>query len=112
MRESKPESYIAGVVPLKDPPFGELRAGSKQKKLGWGSRIVVALATCLMLALPSFAREWHITRFNSNMQVSQDGTMTVEERVTVYFNGEYHGIYRDIPIQYPGPRGSNYTLFL
>ena len=24
----------------------------------------------------------------------------------------YHGIYRDIPIEYPGPHGTNYTLFL
>ncbi len=30
----------------------------------------------------------------------------------VSFEGEFHGIYRDIPIQYPGPHGSNYTLFL
>ncbi len=28
------------------------------------------------------------------------------------FTGEYHGIYRDIPIEYPGPHGSNYELFL
>ncbi len=72
-------------------------------------RIVAVVA---LLALPAFAREWHITRFDSNLTVAQDGTMTVNEHLVMYFNGEYHGIYRDIPIQYPGPHGSNYTLFL
>ena len=72
-------------------------------------RIVAAVA---LLTVPAFAREWHITRFNSNMNVAQDGTMTVQEHLTMYFRGQYHGIYRDIPIQYPGPHGSNYTLFL
>ena len=46
------------------------------------------------------------------MTVAQDGTLTVREHLMIYFNGAYHGIYRDIPIQYPGPRGSNYTLLL
>ena len=72
-------------------------------------RIAAVLA---LLTSAAFAREWHITRFYSNMQVSQDGTMNVSEHLVVQFEGEYHGIYRDIPIQYPGPHGSNYTLFL
>lgn len=72
-------------------------------------RIVAVVA---LLSLPSFAREWHITRFDSEMTVSQDGTMIVREHLVMYFDGEFHGIYRDIPIEYPGPHGSNYTLFL
>jgi len=76
------------------------------KKLG------LLLAVFLLLAAPVFARDWRITRFVSNLSVAQDGTMTVNEYLTVYFNGSFRGIYRDIPIQYPGPRGSNYTLFL
>ena len=46
------------------------------------------------------------------MSVEQDGVATVTERLDLVFNGEYHGIYRDIPVEYPGSRGSNYTLFL
>ena len=61
---------------------------------------------------PAFAREWHITRFVSNITVQQDGVMEVREHLAVEFDGEYHGIYRDIPIEYPGPHGSNYELFL
>ncbi len=67
---------------------------------------------CLHPALPAFAREWRITNFSSSMEVAPDGTMTVRENLAVSFEGEFHGIYRDIPIQYPGPHGSNYTLFL
>jgi len=80
--------------------------------LEWGTRIALLLASCLTLASPAFAREWHITHFDSNMTVSQDGTMVVREHLVLYFNGSFRGIYRDIPIQYPGPHGSNYTLFL
>jgi uncharacterized membrane protein len=72
-------------------------------------RIVAAVA---LLATPALAREWHIGRFYSNITVAQDGVTTVREHIEVAFEGEYHGIYRDIPIQYPGPHGSNYTLFL
>ncbi|MGA7458811.1 MAG: DUF2207 domain-containing protein, partial [Candidatus Korobacteraceae bacterium] len=72
----------------------------------------VALAIILLLTLPAFAREWRITNFASSMEVAPDGTMTVRENLEVSFQGEFHGIYRDIPIQYPGPHGSNYTLFL
>jgi len=46
------------------------------------------------------------------MTVAQNGTTEVTERLDVVFEGVYHGIYRDIPIEYPGPHGSNYTLFL
>ena len=70
------------------------------------------LAVILALAAPALAREWHIARFTSNMMVQRDGTMTVREHLEVVFEGQYHGIYRDIPIQYPGPHGANYTLFL
>jgi uncharacterized membrane protein len=80
------------------------------------SRIVgYALFLALLLTLtatPALARDWHITRFVSNIAVHQDGTMQVREHLEIDFNGTYHGIYRDIPIRYPGPNGSNYTLFL
>ncbi len=64
------------------------------------------------LAIPAAAREWHIARFDAEMAVAPDGVTTVTERIEVVFEGTFHGIYRDIPIEYPGPHGSNYTLFL
>src|SRR5580693_6992446 len=75
-------------------------------------QILLSAVLFLAFANPAFAREWRITHFASNVTVAQDGTMTVREHLVLAFDGEYHGIYRDIPIQYPGPHGSNYTLFL
>ena len=46
------------------------------------------------------------------MTVTHDGSLAVSERITAQFEGEFHGISRDIPIEYPGPHGTNFTLFL
>ena len=48
----------------------------------------------VLLSAPAFAREWHITRFVSNVSVAQDGTMQVREHLVVQFEGEYHGMFR------------------
>ncbi len=72
----------------------------------------LVLCALAILSIPAFAREWHVTRFVSNISVAQDGTMQVREHLVVQFDGEFHGIYRDIPIEYPGPHGTNYELFL
>ncbi len=75
-------------------------------------RTVALLALLALLVLPAFAREWRVTNFASNMTVSNYGDLAVTEHIVLYFDGQYHGIYRDIPIQYPGPSGTNYTLLL
>ncbi len=53
-------------------------------------------------SLPAFARDWHIARFDTHMYVAPDGAdhrqRAPRRRSSV---GEYHGIYRDIPIEYP-----------
>ena len=36
----------------------------------------------------------------------------MKERINLVFIGQWHGIHRTIPVEYPGPRGTNYTLFL
>lgn len=46
------------------------------------------------------------------MTVTHDGSLAVSERITAQFEGEFHGIFRDIPIEYSGPHGTNFTLFL
>ena len=75
-------------------------------------RTLALVVLCAVLTIPAFARDWHIARFDTQMSVAQDGVSTVTERIDVVFEGTFHGIYRDIPIEYPGPHGSNYTLFL
>jgi len=64
------------------------------------------------LALPLFARDWRIANFEDKINVTQDGSTSVHEKITLAFVGEWHGIHRTIPTEYPGPGGTNYTLFL
>ena len=70
------------------------------------------LIVLLAFVATAAARDWRLARFDTHMTVAQDGTAAVTERLDVVFVGTFHGIYRDIPIEYPGPHGSNYTLFL
>jgi len=58
------------------------------------------------------ARSWRITDFEDHISVAKDGSAEVRERITVVFEGRFHGIYRQIPIEYPGPNRSNYELYL
>jgi uncharacterized membrane protein YgcG len=71
--------------------------------------LAVLLLAC---SLPAWARNYHIAKFNSNIHVEEDGSARVEEQITFVFSGVYQGIYRDLPVDYPGPSGSNYTLFI
>jgi uncharacterized membrane protein len=83
---------------------------SRSRAFSAGKILVVMLA--LVFSLPAQARSYHISKFNSNIHVAEDGSARVEEQITFVFSGEFHGIYRDIPVDYPGPSGSNYTLFI
>ena len=71
------------------------------------------LVTCLVfIGAPLFARSWRIADFEDVISVSTEGSTLVKERINLVFVGEWHGIHRTIPIEYPGPQGTNYTLFL
>ena len=58
------------------------------------------------------AKSWRIADFQDHIHVNQDGSAEVTERITLVFVGEWHGIHRTIPIEYPGPNGTNYELYL
>jgi uncharacterized membrane protein len=76
-------------------------------------RLVVTIATLLLLTASSaMARSISVPRWVDTIHVDDDGSARVSEQITYTFNGSYHGIYRDIPIEYPGPKGTNYTLFV
>ncbi len=60
----------------------------------------------LLFSLPAWARSYHISKFNSTIHVEDDGSARIQEQITFVFTGEYQGIYRDIPVDYPGPGGS------
>ncbi len=53
-----------------------------------------------------------MTDFQDEISIDKDGSAVVTERITLAFEGEWHGIHRTIPIEYPGPRGTNYELFV
>src|SRR3954465_13423457 len=75
-------------------------------------RTLRCLAVLLLFSVSCFARSWHITDFSGTYVVDEHGGVVATERITVLFEGRYNGIYRTIPVEYPGPRGTNYTLFL
>jgi uncharacterized membrane protein len=83
--------------------FGHLK---RQKRV-----LVLAVAWLVFAGLAS-AKSWRIRDFQDNITVDKDGRAVVTERISLVFEGEWHGIYRKIPIEYPGPSGTNYELFL
>jgi uncharacterized membrane protein len=84
--------------------------GLKQKR----SRPAVALllAAILAFAAPAAAKSWRISNFQDTITVNDDGSALVKETITLVFVGDWHGIHRTIPIEYPGPDGTNYQLFI
>ncbi len=66
----------------------------------------------VVFAPPLFARSWHVADFTDTISVHEDGSAAVHERISLALEGEWHGIHRFIPVEYPGARGTNYTLFL
>ena len=80
------------------------------------SSVVKVFLVLLLGFLPSTAvaqvRNWRISDFKDTIAISHDGSALVSERITLVFVGEWHGIHRTIPIEYPGPHGTNYTLFV
>src|ERR1700727_55626 len=84
--------------------------GIKQKR----SRPAAALllATILTFAAPAAAKSWRISNFQGTITVNDDGSALMKETITLVFVGEWHGIHRTIPIEYPGPDGTNYQLFI
>jgi uncharacterized membrane protein len=73
---------------------------------------MLAVVLLLVFSLPALARSYRISKFNSTIHVDEDGSARIQEQITFVFSGQYQGIYRDIPVDYPGPSGSNYTLFI
>jgi hypothetical protein len=73
--------------------------------------LLLALLVCFF-ASAAQAKSWRISDFQDNIIVGEDGSAVVTERITLVFVGEWHGIHRTIPIEYPGPNGTNYELFI
>src|SRR3982074_1125438 len=75
-------------------------------------RLYAVVASVLAFISPVAAKSWRIADFNDTITVNVDGSAVVTERINLVFEGEWHGIHRTIPIEYPGPNGTNYQLFI
>ncbi|MDR3764948.1 MAG: DUF2207 domain-containing protein [Acidobacteriota bacterium] len=70
------------------------------------------LAAIFLFSSPLFARTWEIAHFNARYTVSEDSSVIVEEEIHPSFHGSYNGIERTLPVEYPGPDGTSYKLYL
>jgi uncharacterized membrane protein YgcG len=80
------------------------------RRLARGFLLLLGCVLCFSASLS--ARSWRIADYHDTITIGIDGSAMVSEHLTLVFVGEYHGIHRFIPVEYPGPRGTNYTLFL
>src|SRR5262249_40790097 len=71
------------------------------------------LALLALLSSPLLAKELRIESFRAQIDVLPDSTVSVTESITAHFlGGPWHGLYREIPVEYVTPQGMNYSLFL
>src|SRR3989442_871011 len=75
-------------------------------------RLYNVIAVVLAFASPLTAKSWRVADLQDIIPINQEGSSVVNQRITLVFVGEWHGIHRTIPIEYPGPNGTNYELFL
>src|ERR1022692_2272943 len=75
-------------------------------------RFLLLFCAILAFAAPAVAKSWRISHFQDSITLNEDGSALVNETITLVFVGEWHGIHRTIPIEYPGPNGTNYQLFI
>jgi uncharacterized membrane protein YgcG len=74
--------------------------------------ILLLFVAVIALVSPLFAKSWRIAEYTDTITVEKDGSALVTESIVLVFEGEWQGIHRTIPIEYPGPNGTNYALLI
>ncbi len=75
--------------------------------------LAVALAGQTTLSpLSAQSRRLTITFFDARYNVGRDGSLAVEERITVRFDGSWNGIFRWIPVKYELDDGGSHRIDL
>jgi hypothetical protein len=74
--------------------------------------VCLALMLAALFAGPASAGTVRIRDFHAELDVLPDSSLDVTETIQVDFTGARNGIYRTIPVEYAGPGGFNYSLFL
>jgi len=77
-----------------------------------GALLCRAVMLGALLAGPASAGTVSIRDFHAELDVLPDSSLDVTETIQVDFTGARNGIYRTIPVEYEGPGGFNYSLFL
>jgi hypothetical protein len=72
----------------------------------------LALILAALFAGPASADTVRIREFQAELDVLPNSFLDVTETIHVDFTGAKNGIYRNIPVEYAGPGGFNYSLFL
>ncbi len=75
-------------------------------------RLALLLLFSFALAASASARTLKIEKFSAEIIVEPDSSLDVTETIEANFIGEWHGLYRTIPVEYVTPQGFNYTLFV
>ncbi len=74
---------------------------------------VAALCLILLCASAALARDWRIADFHSTISIDDHGAAVITERITLSFIGQFNGVWRTIPTEYPDTaHHTNYKLFL
>lgn len=74
--------------------------------------LVLGFLSAGAFSTPLYARELRILSFHSDLTVLPDSALDVTETIRVEFVGSWQGIFRTIPVEYDGPGGFAYALFL
>lgn len=88
---------------------------ARPKRVSRGNTLRNAIALiALIFALGSAAsaRQLQIQKFSAEIFVEQNAEIDVTETIEANFIGEWHGLYRTIPVEYVTPQGFNYSLFV
>ncbi|HEY6338231.1 MAG TPA: DUF2207 domain-containing protein [Candidatus Sulfotelmatobacter sp.] len=98
--------------PIAEALAATSRAPGKRGRKRYLYAIPAIAAIVLVLTSPLAAKTWRISDFQDTITVNPDGSAVVTEHITMVFVGEWHGIHRIIPVEYPGPNRTNHELFI
>jgi len=83
------------------------------RSLNSTARCLSAALLCFLWLSSAHAKELRIEKFDAQIAVLPNSSVHVTESITVNFIGApWHGLYREIPVEYVTPQGMNYSLLL
>jgi hypothetical protein len=103
---------LSVCIPARATCWRNCALSSFRRRLFGAPLLALSLLFAAISALPASARELHIHDFHAELDVLPDSSLDVTETIRVEFTGAWQGIYRTIPVEYEGPGGFNYSLFV